>query len=96
MYVPKVEPCNSNQVIVDGDNFFTGWECDVGDCVFINPEGQITLASCGSTPQIGHILNNIDDVGPQSITCRKYHCYCGTDIIIPKRSQETLIPVKPV
>lgn len=88
-----VSPCISNEVIVDGDNFFTGWECDVGDCVFINPEGDITLASCGATEKIGHILTNIDEVGPQSITCPKHHCYCGTDIIIPKRYGEGIIPV---
>lgn len=91
-----LEPCISNQVIVDGDNFFKGWECDVGDCVFISPDGYISMASCGATHRVGHILEDLDEIGPQSITCPKDHCYCGTDIIIPKRVQENLIPTRSV
>lgn len=83
-----VVPCNSNDLIVNGQNFFKGWDCDVGDCVFINPMGHISLASCGITGQIGHILDDIDNVGPRTMRCDKYHCYCGTDIIIPKRITE--------
>lgn len=85
--------CISNEIIVEGNNFFTDWECDVGDCVFISPVGHITLASCGATPIIGHILEDINQVGPSSIACPKSHCYCGTDIIIPKRrtNEENII-----
>lgn len=90
------EVCVSNEVIVNGDNFFQGWECDVGDCIFINPEGQISLASCGATEHIGHILWDIDNVGPDTITCPKYHCYCGTDIIIPKRITDEANIIKAV
>lgn len=90
------EPCNSNEVIVRGQNFFTGWDCDVGDCVFINPTGTISMASCGATRDVGHILWDIDSVGPLTIECPKKHCYCGTDIIIPKRktSDHSIIAVQ--
>lgn len=83
-----VVPCNSNDLIVHGQNFFKGWDCDVGDCIFINPMGQISLASCGISGTVGHILDDIDNVGPRTMMCDKYHCYCGTDIIIPKRRTE--------
>ena len=79
------EICISNDVIVNRQNFFTGWDCDVGDCVFISPIGRISLASCGVTGEIGHILNDISKVKPKTVTCTKNHCMCGTDIIIPKR-----------
>jgi organic radical activating enzyme len=88
--------CNSNEVIVNGKNFFRGWDCDVGDGIFINPTGIISMASCGATKNIGHILSDIDSVGPLTITCPNYHCYCGTDIIIPKRKTENLIELQTI
>lgn len=80
----STEVCNSNEVIVAGNNFFSGWTCNVGDCVFINPVGEISLASCGVTGYVGHILTDIARVGPKQVECNKEHCHCGTDIIIPK------------
>lgn len=79
-------PCNSNEIIVSRQNFFSGWECDIGDCIFISPSGQISMASCGIQGTVGHILDeDMTGVGPRSIICNKNHCHCGTDIIIPKR-----------
>lgn len=77
---------NSNEIILKRQNFFSGWECDIGDSVFINPAGYISMASCGVSGNVGHILDNINSIHPQSVICDKYHCVCGTDIIIPKRS----------
>lgn len=74
----------SNDIIVKGLNFFTGWSCNIGDSIFINPKGDVSLASCGQGERLGHILDDISSVGPKTITCGKYHCACGTDIIIPK------------
>lgn len=82
-----VVPCNSNDIIVSGQNFFSGWKCNVGDCIFISPIGEMSLASCGQGGYIGHILNDVTNVGPKTITCKKEHCHCGTDIIIPKFSE---------
>ena len=79
-----VTPTNSNQVIVDGENFFSNWKCNVGDSIFISPNGEVSLASCGQGGVVGHILEDISKVGPKQITCFKQHCHCGTDIIIPK------------
>ncbi len=75
---------NSNDIIVQGQNFFKGWMCSVGDCIFINPTGDVSLASCGQGDKVGHILDDINKVGPKQIICGKEHCHCGTDIIIPK------------
>lgn len=80
----STEVCNSNEVIVAGNNFFRGWRCDVGDCIFINPVGEVSLASCGQGGYVGNILGDISKIGPKQITCGKEHCHCGTDIIIPK------------
>jgi organic radical activating enzyme len=76
--------CNANELIVNGQNFFNGWKCNVGDCIFINPVGEVSLASCGLGGRVGHILDDITKVGPKQITCSKDMCMCGTDIIIPK------------
>ena len=78
------EPINSNDVIVKGQNFFKGWKCNIGDAIFINPQGFVSMASCGQGERVGHILNNVSNIGPKTITCNKEHCACGTDIIIPK------------
>jgi organic radical activating enzyme len=77
-------PTNSNDIIINGQNFFKGWNCQVGDSIFINPVGKVSLASCGQGDNIGHILDDISQVGPKQIICGKDHCHCGTDIIIPK------------
>ena len=76
--------CNANELIVNNQNYFTGWECSVGDCIFINPIGEVSLASCGLGGNVGHILEDISNVGPKKIMCYKEMCMCGTDIIIPK------------
>lgn len=81
----EIAPINSNDIIVKGQNFFTGWKCQVGDAIFINPIGDVSLASCGQVGVVGHILTDISKVGPKTIICKKNHCHCGTDIIIPKK-----------
>lgn len=77
-------PINSNDIIVKGLNFFQGWKCNIGDSIFINPIGHVSMASCGQGEYVGHILDDISKVGPNTIVCGKHHCTCGTDIIIPK------------
>jgi organic radical activating enzyme len=80
----STQVCNANDLIVNGQNFYRGWSCNVGDCVFINTIGEVSLASCGLGGYVGHILDDISRVGPKQIICRKDMCMCGTDIIIPK------------
>lgn len=80
----KIAPVNSNDLIVRGLNFFQGWKCNIGDSIFINPRGNVSAASCGQGSMIGHILGDVSKVAPLKIICNKYHCTCGTDIIIPK------------
>jgi organic radical activating enzyme len=75
---------NSNDLIVKRLNFFKGWQCHVGDSIFINPHGDMSLASCGQAKIKKHILDDITNIGPYSLICQKEHCHCGTDIIIPK------------
>jgi len=88
---------NSNDVIINRQNFFKGWRCNVGDSLFINPMGDIGLASCGEGGYGGNILRDIAEIGPKVITCEKEHCHCGTDIIIPKHNPDRkVIPVIPV
>lgn len=77
---------NSNDLIINRNNFFNGWTCNVGDSIFINPAGSVSLASCGEGGYVGNILDDIHGIGPKSVVCKKQHCHCGTDIIIPKYS----------
>ena len=77
---------DSNDVIINRQNFFQGWNCSVGDCIFINPAGTVSLSSCGQGGVVGNILDDISGIGPKEIICGKEHCHCGTDILIPKTS----------
>lgn len=79
-------PVNSNRLTAERLNFFTGWQCDIGTSINIAINGDVTFATCGQ----GGIIGNINDGHAlvsqhTSITCRKQHCHCGTDICIPKR-----------
>jgi len=84
------EPCNSNDVIIRRQNFFEGWQCSIGDSIFISPTGQISLASCGVSGAVGHIMKDVRFIAPRTVVCNKYHCHCGTDIIIPKSKLNTV------
>ena len=83
-----IEPTNSNKVIADRQNFFTGWKCYVDDSLFINPIGQISSASCGVGNQHGNIIDKNLTFDLKPVICSKMHCHCGTDIIIPKHRVE--------
>lgn len=78
-------PTNSNDVIAARQNFFKGWLCHVDDALFINPIGQISSASCGVGRQHGNILDENLKFTTKPVICKKEHCHCGTDIIIPKQ-----------
>ena len=83
-YVDKIEPTNSNQIIADRQNFFSGWKCYVDDALFINPKGYISSASCGVGNRHGNVLDENLTFSLNPVICNKNHCHCGTDIIIPK------------
>lgn len=75
---------NSNEITVKRMNFFKGWECSIGDSIWINQIGMISMGTCGQVKSLGHI-SDVKNIGPLKITCEKEHCHCGTDILIPKK-----------
>lgn len=74
----------SNEIIIKRQNFFKGWECSIGDSIWIDQSGYVSMGTCGQVGKLGHMLSDIRKIGPRKITCRKEHCHCGTDILIPK------------
>jgi organic radical activating enzyme len=80
----EVTSAYSNAIIVERQNFFKGWECHIGDNVWINQVGQVSMGTCGQVEKLGNILSDVKQVGPKKIICGKEHCMCGTDILIPK------------
>lgn len=80
----------SNAIIVERQNFFKGWQCSIGDSVWINQIGDVSMGTCGQVSTLGNILKDVTNIGPKKIICKKEHCMCGTDILIPK------MPVKSV
>jgi organic radical activating enzyme len=75
----------SNEMILERRNHFKGWECNIGDSIWINQIGQVSMGTCGQVEVLGNILYNTTTVGPKKIICGKDHCACGTDILIPKK-----------
>jgi len=75
----------SNEVILERQNFFKGWECSIGDSIWIDQVGQVSMGTCGQVGILGNILWDTLEIGPRKIICKKDHCHCGTDILIPKR-----------
>ena len=76
---------NSNRVVAEGQNQFQGWECSVGDNIYINQSGDITLASCGVGGVVGNINEGRLELMSNPVICPRSRCNCGTDICIPKR-----------
>lgn len=77
-------PAFSNEIIVRRQNFFKGWDCNIGDSIWINQIGNVTMGTCAQVPVLGNMTGDINKIGPKKIVCKKEHCVCGTDILIPK------------
>ena len=75
---------NSNRIVAERRNFFAGWRCKVQESIFINPQGNITMATCGQPPSVGNLYDLNFSIPAAPITCRKLQCHCGTDISITK------------
>lgn len=74
----------SNEIIIKRQNFFKGWECSIGDSIWIDQMGYVSMGTCGQVGRLGHMLSDIKKIGPKKIICQKDHCHCGTDMLIPK------------
>jgi organic radical activating enzyme len=79
------EECNGWQLSAEQNNVFKGWECDIGDNLFIGDDGCVSMAGCGTKFRIGHILNDRSNIVPETVICDKQACWNGSDIVIPKR-----------
>ncbi|PIP91236.1 MAG: hypothetical protein COW01_06185 [Bdellovibrionales bacterium CG12_big_fil_rev_8_21_14_0_65_38_15] len=78
---------NSNRVVSESQNNFTGWKCWINDAIFITPSGDVRIASC----DMGKIVGNINNPGvkftSQPVICNQARCNCGTDIGIRKAAK---------
>lgn len=82
----EVTSAMSNELIIKRQNFFKGWECSIGDSIWINQQGNISMGTCGQVENFGyHMMRDTSKIGPKKIICGKEHCMCGTDILIPKQ-----------
>lgn len=77
---------NSNRVVSESMNKFTGWKCWINDAIFITPAGEVRIASCN----MGKIVGNMNNPGvkftSEPVICNQARCNCGTDIGIRKAS----------
>lgn len=76
---------NSNRLVAENRNFFKGWTCNINECIFISPRGDMSSASCGQGFKLGNIFQNFK-IKTSSIVCQKEYCHCGTDILITKHA----------
>ncbi len=83
------EPIDTNEIIVDGKNFFKGWRCNIHESLHIHPNGNIQQASCGVGPIVGNIvLGKFDKTTATGVWCPKDHCHCAADFNITKARPE--------
>jgi hypothetical protein len=43
----------------------------------------MSAASCGQGPRLGNIFGTVD-LNLEPVICKKYHCTCGTDMLLSK------------
>lgn len=75
-----IMPVNPYDMVKNGTNVFTGWNCYAGnDSIMINDDGTASWANCG----IKHYTNFLD-IDPEELQnpliCNQAQCTCGTDI----------------
>lgn len=75
---------NATRVISSGQNNFKDWKCWINDSIFINPAGEIQLASCRMARKIGNIHSDDISLLSEPVKCAVQSCGCGTDINIRK------------
>jgi len=84
----KKQTLNATRLISGGENNFKGWKCWINDSIFINPAGDIQLASCKMAKTIGNISSDQIQLESEPVSCALSTCGCGTDINIRKVSPE--------
>lgn len=80
----RTRELNATRVISSGQNNFNGWKCWINDSIFINPAGEVQLASCKMARTIGNIHSGEVFMLNGPTTCAVSSCGCGTDINIRK------------
>jgi organic radical activating enzyme len=75
---------NATRLISNEENNFQGWKCWINDSIFINPAGDIQLASCKMGKKIGNIHSDEIQLESEPVICTQSVCGCGTDINIRK------------
>lgn len=75
---------NATRLISSGHNNFKGWRCWINDSIFINPAGDIKLASCQLSRSVGNINDEKISLMSRPVICSVNSCGCGTDINIRK------------
>lgn len=75
---------NATRLISTNKNNFKGWTCWINDSIFINPAGDIQLASCKMSKTIGNLHSGPLSLSSVPVVCAVSSCGCGTDINIRK------------
>lgn len=80
----------ANQLITEGQNQFTGWQCDIGlDSLFVHFDGSYRRGNCSEGGYIGRIQDPLLKWPTTPVICHLPTCNCTTDILTAKR----MIPV---
>jgi organic radical activating enzyme len=75
---------NATRLIGENRNKFKGWKCWINDSIFIDPRGNVNLASCDMAKNIGNIHTGKLNFLKAPVICALSSCGCGTDINIRK------------
>lgn len=82
------EGLNATRVVGEKKNNFKGWKCWINDSIFIDPNGNVKLASCAASRTIGNLHKGELNFLKSPVVCSLSSCGCGTDINIRKVKPE--------
>jgi organic radical activating enzyme len=78
-------PRFGNQMQQLQENKFNGWECDAGIYRLVIETDEALRGMCRVGGVVGRVSDNTVRFLTTPITCNVEDCYCGADVIIPKR-----------
>lgn len=77
---------NTNNLIIEGDNNFKGWGCNIGlESMYVHYNGWVRKANCFQGGDLFHINDHEQHELPNAgEICFQSSCFCGTDVAVSK------------
>lgn len=76
-----------NNLILDGDNNWSGWECSIGmELISVDMRGEVYRGICKVGGSLGNVADGDYVLPIDTVLCNKDRCSCVTDIMTTKKA----------